>query len=174
MALRPISVIPQGLLGALGLKVMGQNPPDLAEVIQPTIETLPLYLNSLARTVNRSRNGLGSSAQTSWQMTNRLIVPDGETWFVHNLVMQGINNAVAASVFTNLSAGFLWRTSYARVTEERLTFAGAAGVITSCSVAGEGFWAPPGAEFIAYTGQTVDAAAALDLNLSLRYTPVQA
>lgn len=90
---RPIQSQPQGLLGFLQLKNLGQNPSELPDVLQPVLELRDWYLQTNSEIVSGT-----DAAIAAVGVSNNLIVPQGEYWFVHDV-----------GLLIQLAAGATWR-----------------------------------------------------------------
>lgn len=83
---RPIQALPIGLLGSLGLKQMGQNPPDFLDQVRGTLELWPLYMASTAQfTASLGLAvALGNTNSTRDLTTTP---PANRAWWVHGCNM---------------------------------------------------------------------------------------
>ena len=100
----PIQTIPRGLLGWLQLKAGGSNPRDLADTVAGTIDLTQLYLYGVvqdeqslfgaAPTTNAIATG-GQGIQAFNIAAANVVVPNGQTWWIHQWTCGG-NIATAA------------------------------------------------------------------------------
>jgi len=97
---RPIQIPPEGLIGLLQLKNQGQNPTDLLDSVQPTIDALPQYLVGQAEIVT----GIAFSITAVQQWFAGIDVPSSEVWFIHSLAFN-LNLAAGEQVLA--APGFL-------------------------------------------------------------------
>lgn len=95
---------PLGLLSLLDSKAGGIAPNALSDLVQPTVELLPLYGLSVRRKVNLSIAAAGVVVGFNLVGSGLGIVPSGETWRLLNLT--GVSNNVVAG-------GMNWSVGYA-------------------------------------------------------------
>lgn len=77
-----------GFLGLLQLKNLGQNPRDLGNMVQPTMEMLQWYLQPQAIALSSQGTaaiGSGTTGQVISSAPNDR-VPGREWWYVHNVL----------------------------------------------------------------------------------------
>lgn len=76
-----INRVPQGFLGLLDTKTLGQNPSDLSNTIVPTVDLKELFLSNSGL----KGDGVTAAGVTSASLQVRVAdvtVPAGELWFV--------------------------------------------------------------------------------------------
>jgi len=79
MAVR-IGTAPRGLLGALQAKIGGINPPDLGQLVTPTLDLMDMYLADQQRVLSYTVTVTGPATVA----TAALTVPQGQIWRVHS------------------------------------------------------------------------------------------
>lgn len=82
--MRPIQTNPVGLLGSLGLKQMGQNPPDFLDQIRGTVDLWKLYMEASA-TFLASLDLPLALGDTSLQRDLSITPPQNRAWWVHGV-----------------------------------------------------------------------------------------
>lgn len=75
-----INRVPRGLLPLLDAKTMGQTPPDLASVVQPTLELFELYAADIPFEVTAATD---TSTPVAGGLLAPVTVPAGEVWLVY-------------------------------------------------------------------------------------------
>jgi len=142
---------PLGLLSLLDSKAGGIAPNALSDLVQPTVELLPLYGLGVRRSVQTSVAAAGVVVGLN-QLGGVGQVPSGETWHLLNLT--GIVNNVIA-------AGISWAIGYSNPTglfhmvgEEKSTPTAIRGLAGGpCDV-----WLPPGSFVAVYVTRTAAGA----------------
>ncbi len=79
---RPIQTLPVGLLGSLGLKSMGKNPPDFRDEVNGTIDMWRLYMEASA-TWSAAGNVDLPIGTTGLTRGTPLTPADNEVWWIH-------------------------------------------------------------------------------------------
>ena len=82
---------PRGLQDLLGSQNLGQNPADLAVIVQPTVDMLPYWAIEAQLVFAQTAGNLGAPAA----VINSYTVPNGEIWFPITMSGQGAYNAPA-------------------------------------------------------------------------------
>lgn len=158
----PIQTIPQGLLGLLQLKQTGNNPRDLAESVQPTVDQFPLWIQRLSVDISLALFGGNSSvaiptanAGANFFTTNPLNVPQGVAWYVESYT-------ISASLLAAESVIFAPGVLYIGLGMMHPLTPPVADVVTARArqirAAARGFWLPPGAALGAFVFDNVTAA----------------
>ena len=173
---RPIQIIPPGFLGFFNLKNEGKNPDELPSLLTPTIELRKWYLNATAQKMSATdatrsfANNLDGFAIPS---ANVITVPDGEWWYVHNLLGYAVLPAAANEA---VQFGMCWVEPNNFLDYE--VFPPSSPLLTSSatvtrrffSIAAD-FWAPPGSVFGWYVN-TAETATSISAALNGRITPL--
>jgi hypothetical protein len=180
VAWRPVQGALPGFLSLLGLKNLGQNPAELREDIQPTIDLKGFLLEGDALNFARTNQTVNVLAQGG-QYGHAVVVPDGELWWVHHATV--IANSPAAATVINIHALQVVCVMPLPNTELRgepltLNIAAPTAADASCAFAPpslRGFWAPAGSTiFGAGSIDIEDAGGVLfSFHVDVRYTPVQ-
>lgn len=77
----PISTLPIGLLGLLGIKNEGHNPSDLGDVVLPQLNMLPWYaMQAFEQLADNAACITGAHGDNI--SSTRFLVPAGQTWLV--------------------------------------------------------------------------------------------
>lgn len=110
----PISTIPQGLLGLLQLKELGQNPAILLNEVAPNLDLLQFYMQRLMQT----ELGLfGATPQVAFAAAGNFpfavsgvnaTVPQGEMWYVDQAcgAIAGATIAPAQTLIAGLAVSY--------------------------------------------------------------------
>ncbi|MBA0088971.1 MAG: hypothetical protein HRJ53_28615 [Acidobacteria bacterium Pan2503] len=172
----PIQTLPQGLLGLLQLKSFGENPYDLLETVQPSVDLYRLWIERNAQDVqglfgvasvntaalvtgNHGTQNFGSAAQ---------VTPSNEIWFV--VYFTGtIQTIAAADTITGLQTGIFTSIPNGGV---YLQSAPVSDVITARarSLATNPvapFFVPPGSQFVVNVADILSVGG-ITVNLNLR------
>lgn len=77
----PLSVFPAGYLGFFQIKNLGQNPNQLADFLQPSVELQDWLFASFAQPLSNDDNILVPNAGRGFRAST-IVVPDSEMWWV--------------------------------------------------------------------------------------------
>jgi len=173
---RPIQIIPPGFLGFFNLKNEGKNPSEIPSLLTPTVELQKWYLNSSAQKMsatNATRNLTNDLDGFAIPTANVITVPDGEWWYVHNLIGWAILPA-AANEAVQFAMGWVEPNNFLDFEVPQppspLLTSSAAVTRRYFSVASD-FWAPPGAVFFWFL-TTAETATNIPAFLNGRITPL--
>jgi len=161
---RPITNIPLGLLQLLGLKTNGANPDALGDTVLPTLDLSPFYLIRLAQGSNAGTHSVtltSGGVNAAGFPPNRISVPDGELWYVHEYAVEAAVPAVAGDTVVGLRAILTYAPvaagNYVQLGDE-VSAVGVAANITGCASVARDFWAPPGSELGFFFGRILSVA----------------
>lgn len=159
----PIQVIPQGLLGLVDLKT--SLLPDVLKLdVQPQFDVLDFWLRAQANVDTATHSiALPTGLQGTFVgfTTGPILVPENETWFVHEYSADCNLNAGAADLVS------FWQLAmrYSQTAPNARWAAMTPGLAQPGSAAGETrlqtafkFWAPPGSQLGLYISNIVLAA----------------
>lgn len=133
-----LSVVPGGLLDALGIQNTGAYPQQLTQQLVPVLDLLPWYFAERARRsgfTNQNLVAIGNAI--TWDVA----VPPGEVWYVHQLIT-GVQILAADGVTIAVQAQQPNAASFLRGRP-----AVSRGIVEVVNASLEAFWAPPGTQF---------------------------
>jgi len=174
----PVQVIPPGLLGALQLKQLGQNPHSLLAEYRPTIEVRDWLL--LGNAIDRTQISLAAIAVPSATYgaanfsPNHIIVPTRELWWCYEYTVSSdlIPAGDTIQIAPSYSRPLVGTLSNYVLCPRNDVGAGAVGVASRVDVCARNFWLPPDSE-LGFTISTNTRAAGNTTFLGyLRYTPI--
>lgn len=174
---RPIQSQAPGFLNLLGLKNQGGLPPELAEVVRPTVEMMPWYLRGGAVNGTFFENGPGFV----WTggSDSLVEVPQGEWWYIHFLtarlsfplaVTHAAKDFSAAAIYPNPGV-----VEVGRQMDVNTATIGAGVSVRAPSMAD--LWLPPGAS-LGWAASYVNfadggAVQQWDVQVEYRYTSIR-
>lgn len=173
----PIQSLPNGLLGLLQLKNMGNLPDVLLGNVQPIIDMVPFWLRGQTIT-DPVVHGLGLPTGTTGLQSfspNPILVPEGQMWWVRRYTVQAVVPVGATERIDNLTPTLtvqrvgvvLWQA----LTERPVSVLGNAASTVAAAVGCGDFWASPGSEIGFYVGD-VTTGSNVVVNGQVWYTPV--
>lgn len=174
----PIQVIPPGLLGLFQLKGHGENPRELATLVNPILEMRDWYFQAQALDWPQARNGgvvptanIAAGGVGFVAFSTPMTVPQDEIWYVHHLTI-AVGNLAATDVFTGVATmrSVTGNDFFPGTYQGGQGFGGGANPRRTFATA-SGFWAPPGATCGAYVLQA-DTATTIPIAGFLRFTPM--
>lgn len=89
-----VNRVPRGFLGTLDAKVLGKSPPDVGQVLQPSLEMLPFYLADLE--MIRSVGGDSAPNIVAPTLFCSVVIPATELWFVYGIAVT-VDQATSAN-----------------------------------------------------------------------------
>jgi hypothetical protein len=149
---RPIQAFNPGFLGLLGLKNQGQNPPELIDQVQPTIDINQFYQMGLRESIRYDALSFDVASIGGHLVVDpELTVPAGQMWWLHG-----------AHCIIQLAANRFWGGKLAHVERSTLPIHWSEKneyILQQSSIAGNyqininlgGFFMLPGDTFIVYT-----------------------
>lgn len=161
----PIQRLPLGLLGLLGLKNTGQNPPEFLDSVRPALEMLPFYALDI-RQWNLSLSTAAQAQQTSTvlRFNGTAGPPANRVWLVSRYTV-GAGAGAASTVNCNFGPG-AGRYDNAGVLSGYVTVGPMATLVTAAPPVGQAQFAPmddqlllvPGEELTVTLGSIISAA----------------
>lgn len=101
----PIQIVPPGLLGYLNIKNAGNNPSDLLDTVQPTLDLRDWWFQARLEVTTVTQSFLATTASVGFKAftTNPVTVPQGQMWYVTEYVVAA-NISTAADTITMAAA----------------------------------------------------------------------
>jgi len=163
----PINVIPVGYLDQLGLRRMGQSPPQSTDFVQPVLELGKQYLEWLAIVAATNATNITANGDVIVAGTPDFSVAQNEYWYVKSATWQVVAAAGTTCTVTPYwqvpAAGTFVRTF---VGPRTAILAGTSIVLIDCP---RDIWLPPGARAALFV-QDFAGAGTPTFNVALRYT----
>lgn len=175
--LKPIQVLPPGLLGMLQLKTGGNNPDTIMGEVRPTIDLLDFYLRAISQPIlvtPTATPGTKSGQFADVYTTNNVLVPQSEWWWVESYLVfagGGVGSIVrdlkpVARLGGNPNGWMLLGDSVGNI---NVPGTGA----DAATVGARGFWLPPGSAFgFSHSGITAGAGITVTGRIQRSVAPV--